>query len=301
MMNTMQRLTTAIRYCLYPLLLASSLLVIYGAVKSDWDLKHTLWIYLSALLVVLIFIERRFPLARDGGMTRSSFLRDLQYLLTSAVTIGLVRGGFGALTIWMAERHRGPLAQASVVTSVVVFLVVFEFLQYWFHRTCHEGRGKLGSFLWRVHLAHHLPDRVYVVMHAVFHPINALVTATLLQVTMLGLGLSPQAAFAVMVLVDLQTMISHFNVDVRAGFLNYVFIGNELHRYHHSTEIDEAKNYGSILALWDIVFGTFLYRPEKHPARLGLDGTGQYPHSRNLVQVLALPFRGDPPMNVEAS
>lgn len=281
----------AVRYLLYPLLLGATLSVIYFATKGHVDLKRTLWSYLFGLLSMLILIERLFPLSREWGMTRASFLRDLKYLAVSGVTIVAVRAGFGTLALWFAERHQGLLAHSSVVTSVGIFLLVFEFLQYWFHRLSHEGSGALGRFLWHVHLAHHLPDRVYVVMHGVFHPVNALITAVLIQSTMMLLGLSPEAAFAAILLIDLQTMISHFNVDIRAGVFNYLFIGTELHRYHHSASVDEAKNYGTVIPLWDLIFGTFLYKPARHPARLGLDGGNEYPPSQRLWQVLSLAFR----------
>lgn len=290
-------LTAAVRYLLYPLLLAATLAVIYSAVKDGWDLKRTLWGYLGALLFALIAVEQLAPLSSDWSMTRASFLRDLQYLAVSGLTIAAVRTGFGTLTIWFAEQHHGHglLANVSIVPSVAIFLLVFELAQYWFHRLSHEGRGALGRFLWRVHVAHHLPDRVYVVMHGVFHPLNALITALLIQSCMLLLGLSPQAAFAATLLIDLQTMISHFNVDIRAGVFNYLFIGTELHRFHHSARIDEAKNYGTMLPLWDLLFGTFYHRPASHPSQLGLDGTGEYPPSQKLWQVLALPIRGSVP------
>ncbi|MDC0684479.1 sterol desaturase family protein [Sorangium atrum] len=276
---------------LYPLLLAVTLYIIYAAVTQGWDLRRALWGYLFGLIVLLITVERLLPLSPDWGMTRQSFWRDLKYLLASGVTIAMVRTGFGTLALWLSERHQGPLASASVLLSVGVFLVVFELLQYWFHRLSHEGTGALGRFLWKVHLAHHLPDRVYVVMHGVFHPLNALISAVLIQSTLLILGLSPQAVFAAVLLIDLQTMGSHFNVDIRAGFLNYVFIGTELHRYHHSADIDEARNFGTVLPLWDLVFGTFVYRPDAAPRRLGVDRSAGYPPSQQFWQVLALPFR----------
>ena len=290
----MQRaLATAVRYFLYPLLLAATLLIIHGAVTGAWDLKRALWGYLFGLIVVLIAVERLLPLSADWSMTRASLLRDLKYLGASGIAIALVRTGFGTLAIWFSERHQGPLAHTAIVPSVAIFLMLFELLQYWLHRLSHEGRGALGRFLWRLHLAHHLPDRVYVVMHGVFHPVNALITALLIQSSMLLLGLSPQAAFAATLLIDLQTMISHFNVDIRAGFFNYLFIGTELHRYHHSASVAEAKNYGTVIPLWDLVFGTFLYRPENLPARLGLDGSDEQPTSQNFLQVLRLPFFPD--------
>lgn len=284
-------LSRAVRHLLYPLLLLLTLSIIYLAVRERWDLKRTLWVYLFGLLFLLIGIERLFSFSRDWDMTRRSFLRDLKYLTVSGLTIALVRSGFGTLAIWLGEHHQGPLAHAPLAVSVGIFFLVFELLQYWFHRYSHEGSGALGRFLWRVHLAHHLPDRVYVVMHGVFHPLNALISALLIQSCMLVLGLSPAATFAAMMLIDLQTMISHFNVDIRAGVFNYLFIGTELHRHHHSADLREAQNYGTVIPLWDLIFGTFVYQPGKKPERLGVDAAAGYPSSQDLLQVLALPFR----------
>jgi sterol desaturase/sphingolipid hydroxylase (fatty acid hydroxylase superfamily) len=285
------KLSGLVTYFTYPLLLVATLVTIYLVDSRHWDLKRAMLIYSLSLVFVLISLERAFPIAQKWGMSFASFLRDIKYLFTSALTIGLVRWGFGVLAILLSEHHRGPLAEVHLGISVVLFLLVFEFIQYWFHRLSHEGSGQIGAFLWRSHAAHHMPDQVYVVMHGVFHPVNALISALLLQVTFLLLGLSPQAVFAAMLIIDLQAMVSHFNVDIRAGLFNYVFSGTELHRYHHSSKISEARNYGVVLTLWDLVFGTFKYQPGKLPASLGLDSTGEYPHSRNFWRVLALPFQ----------
>ena len=145
----MQRaLATAVRYFLYPLLLAATLLIIHGAVTGAWDLKRALWGYLFGLIVVLIAVERLLPLSADWSMTRASLLRDLKYLGASGIAIALVRTGFGTLAIWFSERHQGPLAHTAIVPSVAIFLMLFELLQYWLHRLSHEGRGALGRFLW---------------------------------------------------------------------------------------------------------------------------------------------------------
>jgi sterol desaturase/sphingolipid hydroxylase (fatty acid hydroxylase superfamily) len=128
-------------------------------------------------------------------------------------------------------------------------------------------------------------------MHGVFHPLNAFLNAAILQATFLGLGLSPQAAFAGMLLIDLQTMISHFNVEVRAGWLNFLFIGTELHRTHHSADAAEGKNYGSVLSVWDLLFGTFRYAPGRRPLALGVRPEPGLPRSEEVLRVLAYPFR----------
>jgi sterol desaturase/sphingolipid hydroxylase (fatty acid hydroxylase superfamily) len=40
--------------------------------------------------------------------------------------------------------------------------------------------------------------------------------------------------------------------------LNYVFAGPELHHRHHSLVLaDSRTNFGNILIVWDLIFGTF--------------------------------------------
>jgi sterol desaturase/sphingolipid hydroxylase (fatty acid hydroxylase superfamily) len=64
-----------------------------------------------------------------------------------------------------------------------------------------------------------------------------------------------------------------------------------LHRFHHSANLRESQNYGAIISLWDIVFGTFYYKPSTSPERLGVDDVEAYPDSNEIFKVLALPFR----------
>jgi sterol desaturase/sphingolipid hydroxylase (fatty acid hydroxylase superfamily) len=288
MKNTFRPLIT---HALYPFLLAVTLAFATAAISLGWDLQRAMSIYLAALLALLMALERIFPLDRAWGMTFGSFWRDIRYLALSGAVIGGTRAAAGLLAIRLAGIYPGPLAQAPVWLSVGLALLAWDFIQYHLHRYSHEGTGPVARFLWRAHMAHHLPDRVYVFMHGVFHPVNAFLVAALLQATFLGLGLSPQAAFAAMLLIDLQTIISHFNVDARAGRLNFLFIGTELHRNHHSADFAEAKNYGSVLSIWDLLFGTFRYAPGRRPSALGVRPEPGVPRSEEVLRVLAYPFR----------
>lgn len=128
-------------------------------------------------------------------------------------------------------------------------------------------------------------------MHPVFHPINMILTLAIIQGSLILLGARPESIFLFNALMGLHGLVSHFNVDIKAGPLNYIFIGTELHRYHHSANMGEAKNYGSLLSIWDIVFGTFHYEPNKTPGRLGVSDANAYSKSNELMKVLALPFK----------
>jgi sterol desaturase/sphingolipid hydroxylase (fatty acid hydroxylase superfamily) len=284
-------LKKSVTYGLYPLMLLGVLGTAHLAILHGWDFKAVYWKTTLVMVAVLMAIERLMPLSRDWSMTGRSFLRDLRYIVMVGPTIGIAKAGFGWLMIRYSEFHTGPLARLPTAVGAIVFLVVFEFFQYHFHRFSHSARGPVGRFLWKAHIAHHLPDRVYVMMHAVFHPVNALISTAIIQVPLLLLGVPPAALLVATLLIDLQSLVSHFNVDIRAGFLNYVFIGTESHRFHHSAAIMEARNFGNTLAIWDLVFGTFFYRPGKAPAKLGLERMEGIPHSESVLSVLALPFR----------
>ena len=281
------------KYLLYPILLAATLAIAAIAVVWRWDYGTVYGAMTLVLVVTLATIERVAAFERRWAMTWRSFRRDLKYLAAGAPTIALTRAAFGIWAISYSGHHGRLLYMAPIWLETVAFLLVFEFFQYWYHRLSHTSGGGLGQFLWRVHAAHHLPDRVYVVMHAVFHPINALITTAIIQTPLILLGVSPEAALFATLLIDLQSLVSHFNVDVRAGWFNYIFIGTETHRYHHSADVREAGNFGNTLAVWDLLFGTFRYRPGIAPQALGVSEAAGYPDSNDWLRVMALPFGED--------
>jgi sterol desaturase/sphingolipid hydroxylase (fatty acid hydroxylase superfamily) len=286
-----------ITYGLYPLLLMSISLVFVISVRDHLNYQAVFGLTNLALVLLLILIEILFPLAERWKMSGRNLWRDFKYILLDIPVIAATNSAFGWLAIFYSQRHHGVLYDAPLWLSIVGFLVVFEFFQYWYHRLSHTGTGRFRKFLWRVHLAHHLPDKVYVVMHAVFSPLNGIVSAVIIQAPLVLLGISPEAALACTLLIALQGVVSHFNVDIQAGWLNYVFIGTESHRYHHSANMDEAKNYGVTLAIWDIIFGTFYYRPDAVPERIGVVNPDKYPKPENMFDVITLPFKSEPASN----
>lgn len=76
------------------------------------------------------------------------------------------------------------------------------------------------------------------------------------------------------------------------GWLSYVLAGTETHRYHHSANLLQAGNYGATLMIYDLLFGTFVYRPGIPPEELGIDPTAQMPDYAKTLAVLNLPFAG---------
>jgi sterol desaturase/sphingolipid hydroxylase (fatty acid hydroxylase superfamily) len=282
-----------VSYALYPALFIAVAGAVAATLTFRWDQQAAFGLITVGIVITLMICERLFPLSRQWGMTAASFTRDIKYIALDAPVIALTRAAAGIIGIEYAKHHPGLLAGVPLAVGVVSFLLVFEFFQYWFHRLSHQGGGRPGRWLWKIHVAHHLPDRLYVLMHAVFHPINALISTVIIQATLIVLGVAPEAAFIALILIDLQALVSHFNLDLHAGPLNYILIGTETHRQHHSARPDSV-NFGVALALWDLVFGTFYYRPGELPQKLGVDRPQDYPDSNELLRVLALPLRSVP-------
>jgi len=286
-----QTLQPFITYAFYPLMLVATGIVSYITLETAWAPAAIYTYFAATRFGLLLGTEFLFPAKQEWKMTWRSFWRDIKYGVTNIV---ILRGGsflIALLALDLAADNPGLLPNAPFIVGLVATALVYEFFQYWFHRLNHEGPGKLGAFLWKMHAAHHLPDKVYLVMHGVMHPLNAIANTAISSSIILLMGASQEALFVLLMFRGLHGLISHFNVDIRAGFLNYIFAGTELHRYHHSADLSETKNYGSFLIFWDIVFGTFVYKPGRLPERLGVEDVKAYPHSNELLKVLALPFR----------
>ncbi len=281
-----------VRWGLYPaswgvLIWGFYLILVLGAEPAG------VWTMTTGILMpVYLLLEFTLPYEKRWAMTWASAWADFKFLLVNGSSIAAISAGLAYVTISTSGLHQGPASGWPVAAQVIAALLIFETINYAVHRAMHEMRGPLGRFLWHTHAAHHLPPRLYLVMHAVFHPINAFIIqvgAIVLPIWVMGYG--PQAAAIFLMINGMHGLISHFNVDVRAGWLNYVFVGTELHRYHHSAVVADAGNFGATLSVFDQIFGTFVYHPGVPPLDLGVDPASGLPAYERFGAVMALPFR----------
>lgn len=283
----------AVRWLTWPVLLLGSSIALAAAFRGLADPSLVAGIAVAAAAAALMVLEWRYPLRDDWRMTWRSFLgRDIKYAPVVGVTLALTTWALARLGIEMGGRPGGIATDLPLPIAVAGGIVVFELLQYWLHRISHEARGRIGRILWLAHVAHHLPDRVYVLMHVAAHPLNAfLVRAPVTILPLWALGFSPDAIAYMSLIVGVQGVVSHTNLDIRAGWMNYLLVGAELHRSHHGAGAGEGLNYGVVTPLWDLIFGTFRYLPGVAPERLGVRTPSEYPSSYDLGATLLLPFR----------
>ena len=243
------------------------------------------------LILLLVAMERIWPADPKWRMTWRSFARDVQFFIVNGLTIAGTSTLFAFVGGAAADTHTGVLTNCPLWIAVPIGVFAVDFIQYWEHRIAHESGGPVGRLMWRSHVAHHLPEQVYVLMHPASHPIyTVLIRAVATILPLYLLGLTSEAVILVNLVIGVQGIISHSNLDFRAGWFNRLFVGPELHRYHHSADLKEAGNYAVALSLIDILFGTFVYRPGQLPDRVGVSDTDTYPRSVEVWKIMLLPF-----------
>ena len=289
-----QTFRTIVSWTLYPFSWVLLLVLYFGADRGLYSLAVAPSILGASLIILYLICEQVVPYEEKWQMTWKSFLSDLKYLVSTSAFSAIFSAAMGYLAITSAGSENGFASHWHFMVQLAACLLIYDAINYSIHRAMHEGSGKFGRFLWMVHAAHHLPPKVYVMMHAVFHPLNVLTNTVLVMILPIWLmGYNPHVIALFVMINSLNGLISHFNVDVRMGWLNYIMVGTELHRYHHSADITEAKNYGSNVPWFDMLFGTFVYRPGVPPKNLGVAPEAGLPDYGDYAKVLALPFRAD--------
>ena len=260
--------------------------------RMDVDARPAWFLITLPLLLTYLVVEWVIPMDRRWSASWRNLMPDIAYIVLAGASIALLSAALAMISITLAGRVDGPARDWPLVLQVPVLFLVFEFMNYHLHRAMHELPGAPGRFLWRVHAAHHLPRRLYLLMHAVSHPLNAVIIQAMAIILPIWImGYRADAVLIFLVVNAFHGIISHFNIDLRMGWANYLFVGPELHRYHHSAAGAEAKNYGAVLSVWDQLFGTFVYRPGEAPEELGTDPRDALPDYRRIGDVLTLPFR----------
>lgn len=155
----------------------------------------------------------------------------------------------------------------SVWTWLALFLGV-EFCYYWFHRASHRIR-----WLWATHAVHHSATNFNLSAAIRLGWTGQLSGAFVFFLPLAWIGFHPLAIGAMIGVGLLYQFFLHTALEVRLGPLEWVLNTPAHHRVHHASNdgcLD--KNYGSIVIVFDRLFGTFAAAPSGEPLRYGLKG-----------------------------
>jgi len=276
------------RWTLYPGMLAMSVSSTSAGIRAGLPpaLLVATTIFASALVISLV--QRWMPFEDQWRAEARTYGLDLLHMASTGVATEGYRAATVGLLTALAMALQGTFGGAlwpnswPMALQLALALLLGDLGAYWVHRLCHTS-----PLFWRVHAMHHSSEQLYVFASARNHPANAMLAygSQLLPLTLLGANL--EVIGLVSVFTGVHGLLQHANVDLRHGLLNWVFATADLHRWHHSTSMEESNtNFGSNLIVWDIVFGT-RHLPEGRPEAVGVADLAL---PENFLLHLASPF-----------
>ena len=142
-------------------------------------------------------------------------------------------------------------------------IAAWDFIYYWNHRLQHEVRG-----LWALHVTHHSSQH-YNLSTALRQPVSDLFAILLPYGVLARVGVRPRLIEQARALNLLYQYWIHTEAIDRLGPAEEVFNTPSHHRVHHGSNAQYLdRNHGSILIVWDRLFGTF--EREDDPVVYGL-------------------------------
>jgi len=199
-------------------------------------------------------IERFFPEKRVAYLT--VFLADL-------VALGVYNISF-ALVVPFTDRIPIPnyapanFAGMSTVCRLILFYIVEDFGLYWVHRLMHT------KYVWRTHKWHHYPTYMYwlagirtSIPHIILFNLTFIAAKPLLMD-------APGWVFHFIAFEHIgRNNWMHMNVSWKSTWLEWLIVTPRYHHVHHSNDpVHYHSNLGSLLTVWDRLFGTY-FDPDK--------------------------------------
>lgn len=243
-------------------------------VATDWLLVGLLQI--GVMLVVIGPLQRLYPVevqARDAA-TRRAVRIDVIYTLIHRLGLfrlvlffsidplleswlGSLRAqGFG--TFHLEDLWPGVTDGAWV--SFFLYLVVFDFLNYWLHRMQHQW-----EWWWALHAVHHSQRHMTQWTDNRNHLLDDVLQAVIWVCVGQLIGIEPSQFVAVVAVTQLSENFQHANLRVSFGWLGErLYVSPRFHRLHHAIGLGHQSpgqvlgghNFGVLLPWWDILFGT---------------------------------------------
>ena len=288
----MSTVASAGRFLILPVLFAVLVAISIQGHGLDQQLPH--WTTFLTLAAVIL-MERLY--ANSKAVSQKALLvRDLTSTLVNVFITGVVTAFLVLPVLSFGTQHlfgRKFLFTSSlgpVWLQIIAILLLVSLFRYWMHRLQHRN-----EFLWKLHSYHHSVTDLRALNDLTSNPVDFALRNVLVY-SLLGIVGFDSVAFLIAVpVLSVWGIFSHCGGDVRGGWMNYVVVTPEVHRWHHTREVPEgygySVNYGVEFSFWDLLFGTY-YLPKENgqPVRPNIGHPGGLPDEPSYLKVLLVPF-----------
>lgn len=140
-----------------------------------------------------------------------------------------------------------------------VFIVMYDFGYYWFHRCQHTWR-----WFWCHHKLHHTDEHMNATTSFRHHWMENVYRIPFIIIPMaLLINIDSSMPLIMYDFMLAWAIFTHMNLRLELGPLTPIFAGPQVHRIHHSKlPQHQDRNFAAYFPIWDIMFGTWC-KPEK--------------------------------------
>jgi len=190
----------------------------------------------------------------------------------------LLDGLFGQASVWGVNGVQldGLMAQLwpgvgdTAWVSFLVYLLVFDLLDYWIHRGQHWSNR-----WWALHAVHHSQRAMTMWSDNRNHLLDDVIRDVLIAFTARAIGVPPGQFVALVAVTQLVESFSHANLRLGFGWLGErLLVSPRFHRQHHAIGIGHEGhgpgtlggcNFAVLFPVWDILFGTARFDGQFEP------------------------------------
>lgn len=273
----------------YPLIMGSALLFHLLAISNGISLIMATYLPVTVAALVIIYLEHSNPYRKLWQPRKIEATNDATYMLLCQILMPRLLGFLVAIQLqYSLQPYEIQLGipwryDWPIISQAILMLFAADFFRYWLHRLSHNWKP-----LWRLHAIHHSPHRLYWLNVGRFHPLEKTIQYIFDSLPFILIGVTEEVLALYFVFYAINGFFQHCNIDLQMGILNFLISGPELHRWHHSVEIEESnRNYGNNLIVWDLLFNTWFLPKTRDVDSLGLINR-EYP--QDFLSQLKTPF-----------
>jgi len=242
----------------------------------------------GALAVVAAVLERVRPERAEYVELDQPFAVDAaHFFLNYHLGYVLAVGACALLGYGLDSYGREPWWPSTWPVALQIVFAVFlaEGVSYWQHRLVHRV-----PWLWPFHALHHSGERLNLIRAGRFHFVDIGPAAFMALAPLVVLGAPSTMLTWVASISGVLGVLEHSNIRMRTpAWVGWVVCTPALHRHHHSRVPSESnRNFGTLVMLFDVLFGTYQAPRAEGPAAVGVEND---PVPRGFWNQVFAPFR----------
>jgi sterol desaturase/sphingolipid hydroxylase (fatty acid hydroxylase superfamily) len=237
------------------------------------DNPMTLNLLTTFILCFIFFVplERFFSLRKEQQIFRRGWWVDTLHFFINDCwveisTLLIVLPLAAKVRSQLPEAYKIAVLSQSPSLQFIEGLLIGEFFHYWAHRLAHRVPR-----LWRFHAIHHGAKEMDWLVTVRLHPFDRVFIKCATIIPLYVLGFSKQTFGMFLVFVGLHALFIHSNVKFQLRWARFIISTPQIHHWHHAVEREaHDRNFGGILSIYDLIFGTFYAPKNLMPSEYGI-------------------------------